>query len=44
MKYVLTWIIVVVALSACSSKEWHNITDGINDIGNEGAKAIHSEG
>ncbi len=44
MKYLITCILVIVALSGCSGKEWNKITDGINEIGNEGAKAVNSEG
>ncbi len=44
MKQIGTCILVVLALSACSAKEWNNISNGINEIGNEGAKAVHSKG
>ena len=44
MKYMVTCIFMMLALSACSTKTWNNITDGITEIGKEGAKAVNSEG
>ncbi len=44
MKYMMICIVVIVTLSGCSSKEMNKITDGIKEIGNEGAKAMNSKG